>query len=154
MRKNLPRREVQAEIWRLQKAAAVPVGMAPGYFSESPFFPCARLELKELNLDCQGNLTLCCQISGYSGANQGTDVLGNLHRVSLGEACERLRAEVASYLADKHDKVKRGEFGDEDYFPCWYCLKYLGKTSWLNNFPNHPWTRKEDRRKESLHDYA
>ena len=50
------RREVEAEIWRLQKSAAVPVGMAPGYFSESPFFPCAPLELKEFNLDYRGNL--------------------------------------------------------------------------------------------------
>ena len=33
------RRAVEAEIWQLQKSADLPVGMAPGYFSESPFFP-------------------------------------------------------------------------------------------------------------------
>ena len=121
------RREVEAEIWRLQKSAAVPVGMAPGYFSESPFFPCAPLELKEFNLDYRGNLTLCCHLSGYSGANQGTDVMGNLHEVSLAEACERFHQRVAKYLADKHDKVNRGEFSELDHFPCWYCVKYLGK---------------------------
>ena len=59
--------QVEAEIWRLQKSADVPVGMAPGYFSESPFFPCAPLELKEFNLDYRGNLTLCCHLSGYAG---------------------------------------------------------------------------------------
>ena len=61
------RRTVEGDIWRLQKSAAVPVGMAPGYFSESPFFPCAPLKLKEFNLDYRGNLTLCCHLSGYSG---------------------------------------------------------------------------------------
>ena len=128
--------------------------MAPGYFSESPFFPCAPLELKEFNLDYRGNLTLCCQLSGYSGANQGTDVMGNLHDVSLAEACDRFHQRVAEYLADKHDKVNRGEFGELDHFPCWYCLKYLGKTSWLNNFANHPWAREEDLRKARTHDNA
>ena len=114
--------------------------MAPGYFSESPFFPCGPLELEEYNLDYQGNLTLCCQLSGYSGpASYGGDVIGNLKEITLTEACECFRQRVATYLADKRDKINRGEFSELDHFPCWYCLKYLGKTSWLNNFPNHPW---------------
>ena len=121
------RRKVEAEIWGLQKSAAVPVGMAPGYFSESPFFPCAPLELKEFNLDYRGNLTLCCHLSGYSGVNQGTDVMGNLDEVGLAEACERFHQNVATYLADKHDKVNRGEFTELDHFPCLYCVKYLDK---------------------------
>ena len=113
--------------------------MAPGYFSESPFFPCGPLELEEYNLDYNGNLTLCCQLSGHSGANYSADVIGNLNELSLTEACERFRQRVATYLADKRDKINRGEFSELDHFPCWYCLKYLGKTSWLSNFPNHPW---------------
>ena len=134
------RREVESEIWRLKKSASIPVGMAPGYFSEAPFFPCGPLELEEYNLDYNGNLTLCCQLSGNSGANDGTDVIGNLNEISLTEACERFRQRVAIYLADKRDKINSGKFSELDHFPCWYCLKYLGKTSWLNNFPNHPWS--------------
>lgn len=133
------RREVEAKIWELQKIATVAVGMAPGYFSGSPFFPCAPLELKEFNLDYRGNLTLCCQLSGYSGANQETDVMGNLHEVSLAEACERFRQRVSTYLADKHERVSRGEFSELDHFPCWYCVKYLGKVSALEKMPQHSW---------------
>jgi MoaA/NifB/PqqE/SkfB family radical SAM enzyme len=134
------RREVESNIWRLKKSAPIPVGMAPGYFSESPFFPCGPLELEEYNLDYQGNLTLCCQLSGYSGpANYGGDVIGNLKEITLTEACECFRQHVNNYLADKRAKINGEEFGQLDYFPCWYCVKYLGKTSWLNNFPNHPW---------------
>ena len=133
------RREVESEIWRVKKSSSVPVGMAPGYFSESPFFPCGPLELEEYNLDYQGNLTLCCQLSGYSGpANYGEDLIGNLKEITLTEACECFRQRVATYLADKRDKINRGEFSELDHFPCWYCLKYLGKTRWLDNFPNHP----------------
>jgi MoaA/NifB/PqqE/SkfB family radical SAM enzyme len=142
------RREVEAEIWRLKKHASVPIGMAPGYFSESPFFPCGPLELEEYNLDYNGNLTLCCQLSGHSGANYGADVIGNLNEISLMEACERFRERVTTYLADKRSTIDRGDFGDLDHFPCWYCLKYLGKTSWLRRFPNHPWAREEDVQEE------
>jgi MoaA/NifB/PqqE/SkfB family radical SAM enzyme len=130
------RREVESNIWRLKKSAPIPVGMAPGYFSESPFFPCGPLELEEYNLDYQGNLTLCCQLSGHAGLNQGTDVIANLHDVSLAEACQRFRRRVATYLADKRERVSQGEFGDLDHFPCWYCVKYLGKASGLRNKMN------------------
>ena len=130
---------MEAEIWQLQKSAPVFVGMAPGYFSDSPFFPCAPLELKEFNLDYRGNLTLCCQLSGYSGGTPGTDAMGNLHEVSLAEACGRFRQRVATYLADKQERVRRGEFSELDHFPCWYCVKYLDKVPWLKHVPQHPW---------------
>jgi MoaA/NifB/PqqE/SkfB family radical SAM enzyme len=134
------RREVEAEIWQFKKRASIPIGMAPGYFSESPFFPCGPLELEEYNLDYNGNLTLCCQLSGHSGAGFGTDVIGNLNEMTLAQACERFHRRVGIYLADKRDKITGGQFDKLDHFPCWYCLKYLGKISWLNNFPNHPWS--------------
>ena len=133
------RRKLESEIWPLKKSASIPVGMAPGYFSEVPFSPCGPLKLEEYNLDYKGNLSLCCQLSGHSGQNGGTDIIGNLNELSLTEACERFHLRVATYLADKRDKFKRGEFSELDHFPCWYCLKYLGKTSWLSSFPNHPW---------------
>jgi MoaA/NifB/PqqE/SkfB family radical SAM enzyme len=135
------RREVETEIWRLQKSALVPVSMAPGYFSAAPFFPCSPLELEEYNLDYRGNLTLCCQLSGLSGANQGTDVMGNLHDMGLAEACERFRQRVATYLADKQERISRGEFSELDHFPCWYCVKYLGKVPESKNMRQHSWAQ-------------
>ena len=134
------RREIESEIWRLKHSASIPVGMAPGYFSEVPFFPCGPLELEEYNLDYKGNLTLCCQLSGNSGQNDSTDVIANLNEVSMTEACKRFHLRVATYIADKRDKIKTGTFSMLDHFPCWYCLEYLGKTSWLRSFPNHPWS--------------
>jgi MoaA/NifB/PqqE/SkfB family radical SAM enzyme len=145
------RREVEAEIWGLKKSASIPIGMAPGYFTDVALFPCGPLELEEYNLDYNGNLTLCCQLSGNSGRNDGTDIIGNLSEVSLTEACERFRERVSSYLAAKQEKISNRRFTELDHFPCWYCLKYLGKTSWLNNFPNHPWAREKDLRDVRTH---
>jgi len=137
------RREVEREIWSLQKSAAVTVGMAAGYFSESPFFSCAPLALREFNLDYRGNLTLCCQLSGYAEASSETDVIGNLQETTLTEACGRFRQRVERYLADKQAKVERGDLSELDHSPCWYCVKYLGKVAWLKRFPQHPWAQGE-----------
>ena len=133
------RREVEQRIWELAKDAPVFVTMAPGYFSESPFFPCAPLELEEYNVDYRGNLTLCCHLSGYTGANAPDDVIGNLHEVSLVEACRCFRERVEIYLADKRDRVREGAFGELDHFPCWYCVKYLGKLAAADRFPPTAW---------------
>jgi MoaA/NifB/PqqE/SkfB family radical SAM enzyme len=135
------RREVEAEIWALRQHAAVPVSMAPGYFSASPFFPCAPLEQEEYNLDYRGNLTLCCQLSGYAGGTPGTDVVGNLRELSLAEVVARFHQRVATYLADKRERVRRGAFGALDHFPCWYCVQYLDKVPELHRFPTHPWAQ-------------
>jgi MoaA/NifB/PqqE/SkfB family radical SAM enzyme len=133
------RRVVEAEIWDLRQRAPVTVGMAPGYFSTAPFFPCAPLELQEYNLDYRGNLTLCCQLSGYAGGTPDTDVVGNLHDMNLPEAVDRFHQRVATYLADKRAKVSRGAFGALDHFPCWYCVQYLDKVPGLTRMPHHPW---------------
>ena len=133
------RRDVEAEIWRLRQTSPVPVMMAPGYYSESPLFSCAPLALQEYNLDYRGNLTLCCQLSGVSGVNAGTELMGNLHELSLAEACTRFHQRVATYVADKQEQVRRGTFSTLDHFPCWYCMKYMHKVTWLLQFPQHPW---------------
>ncbi len=139
------RREVEAEIWRLQKSAPISVGMAPGYFSEAPFFPCGPLKLEEYNLDYRGNLTLCCQLSGYAGENSEADSMGNLHEISLSRACEQFHQRVATYLADKQDTIRKGEFTELDHFPCWYCVNYLKKVPSGHNFPPPSWEQTDGR---------
>ena len=118
------RREVENHIWALRKSAPVHVDMAPGYFSETPFFPCGPLTLEEYNLDYQGNVTLCCHLSGHAGPNAGDEVLGNLHSMTLMDARRRFHSHVATYLADKRARVSQGALSHLDHFPCWYCVKY------------------------------
>jgi MoaA/NifB/PqqE/SkfB family radical SAM enzyme len=138
------RRTVEEEIWRLQKQARVLVGMAPGYFHASPFFSCAPLALQEVNLDYRGNLTLCCQLSGYSGATAKADLIGNLQELSLTEAWARFGQRVTQYLTDKRERVQQGLFSALDHFPCWYCVQYLDKVPWLKQMPKHPWAPRAD----------
>jgi len=146
------RREIEGKIWALQKNSPVPIGMASGYYTASPFFACGPLAMEEFNLDCTGNLTLCCQLSGISGPRPDTDLMGSLQEMSLVEACERFRQRVGIYLEDKRSRVSRGEFGELDYFPCWYCVKYLDKVQGLQQIPSHPWLHSE-RREAKSNDY-
>src|SRR5688572_11083502 len=75
----------------------------------------------------------------YAGRNAGDDVMGNLHDMSLVDACRRFHARVARYLADKRERVSQGTFDDLDHFPCWYCVKYLGKVNTSDSFPAAAW---------------
>lgn len=125
-------RAVEAEIGILRQTASIPVVMAPGHYSESPFFPCGPLELEELNIDWRGRVTLCCQVSGYWGGADRPDVIADLHHMSLSDADAMFKRRVARYLADKRARVDRGEFRDVDHFPCAYCVDYLGNTHQLS----------------------
>jgi MoaA/NifB/PqqE/SkfB family radical SAM enzyme len=119
------RRAAESEIRELARIAPLPVAMAAGYFSEDPYFRCAPLSLTEYNLDCLGNMTFCCQLSGHPDMASGPDRIGNLHEISLAEACLRFRRFAATYMEDKRRFVERGEFREIDHFPCHYCVGHM-----------------------------
>jgi MoaA/NifB/PqqE/SkfB family radical SAM enzyme len=121
----LERRVAEQEIWTRRSGATVPVGMAPGYHSDSPFFPCGPLELEEFNVDYRGNVTLCCHLSGYGDALGGRDWVGNLAQTSLHEALHLLRSMVSEYLATKRRRFERGELQERDFSPCVYCVRHF-----------------------------
>ena len=123
---SLPeRREVEQEIWDRRSSAALPIGMAPGYHSESPFFPCGPLEMEEFNVDYRGNVTLCCHLSGYDTRLRGRDRAGNLAHMTLKEGLATLRTMVEEYLAVKRLRFERGELEPRDYSPCLYCVRHF-----------------------------
>ena len=133
------RRAVEAQIWALQETAELPLGMGPGYWSESFFFPCGPLEIDEYNVDYRGNMTLCCQISGIAGTNADDDVIADLNQTSLSVACRRFADRVAIYLRDKREQVARNALDELDHFPCWYCVKYMGKVTPAGDAPDRSW---------------
>lgn len=138
------RRALEREIGALRRTAHVAVGMAPGYFVESPAFRCAPLSEDEYNVDYRGNLTLCCQLSGIAGPNSDSDSLGNLNDIGLKEALENFRLKVATYLQHKASRLAAGRFTALDHFPCFYCVKYFGKAAWLMRSTKHAWAELPD----------
>lgn len=114
-----------------------PVARSPS--SPTPeLFPCAPLQGEEFNLDWQGNLGLCCHLSGL-GATGAEEIAGNLWTLSLGEALERLQLIRQRLHADKRRQQAEDRWQDNDDFPCWYCIRHFHKVNWLQRQPDHPW---------------
>jgi MoaA/NifB/PqqE/SkfB family radical SAM enzyme len=132
------RRQADAEIRSLQPRSPIPLVLAPGYHT-ADLFPCGPLRGEDVNVDCYGNLTKCCHLSG-PGENTGrSDTIGSLREMGLGDAWRRLVAENARFRAEKERLLRDQELLDSDFFPCWFCSQYYGKVEWLRYHPDHPW---------------
>ena len=133
------RKLVEAEIVELNGRFPIPIGMAPGYHTTS-LFPCAPLQMQEINIDCKGNVTKCCHLSSHGGGVGQGDVAGNLNDMSFTEAYLKLVEENEQFHQLKIGHLRSGNFKDSDFFPCWYCEVYYRKVDWLKKFKGHPWS--------------
>jgi MoaA/NifB/PqqE/SkfB family radical SAM enzyme len=127
-------KDIPAEIITLQKKYEIPVILAPGFYNHN-LFPCAPLQENEFNIDWQGNLTLCCHLSGCGADTSTKDIIGNLNEISFKEATRKLNQLVGQFHQDKKEHHNDPHFKDTDYFSCWYCLNYFEKVGWLKNYP-------------------
>jgi MoaA/NifB/PqqE/SkfB family radical SAM enzyme len=132
------RREVESEIFRLRERSDFPVALAPGYHSED-LFPCDPLALREVNVDCRGNLSKCCHLSGHGDGSGRADVFGNLNEIGFSKAYADLARDNERIRRDKLGHHADGEWRDSDYFPCWYCSLYYRKVDWLGSMRAHAW---------------
>jgi hypothetical protein len=132
------RREVEAEIGALAATAPVKVAMAPGYHTDE-LFPCAPLNLQEINLDVHGNLSKCCHLSGHGDGVGSDDVVASLHTSSFAEGYRKLLELNHDFRATKLARQAAESLQDDDRFPCWYCSKQYRKVDWLRRIENHPW---------------
>ena len=131
------RRAVEAEVALIAATASVPVAMAPGSYT-TDLFPCAPLNLDEVNIDVRGNMTKCCHLSGHGPGHGRGDIVANLGNTSFGEALDSLRRANETFCRTKERYFEEGG-RETDYFPCWYCTVAFGKADWLASVPDHPW---------------
>jgi hypothetical protein len=94
--------------------------------------------MQELNVDCHGNITKCCHLSGHGGGVGQDDVIGNLKDRGFSELLQRLRHENETFRRAKMDHLASGDFADADFFPCWYCSRHYKKVDWLKSVPGSP----------------
>ena len=127
-------REVENTVSQLQNTLPLRIVMSPRDYI-TPDVPCSPLRMEEFNVDWRGNLTLCCNLSGYDSKRNG-DVIGNLSQMSFSEAYRRLVNLKRKFYDDK--KADCRGYKDLDHFPCLYCLNYFKKVDWLRNFKAIP----------------
>lgn len=131
------RDDIDAEIRALAQKAPIPLVLAPGH-KTAELFPCGPLQLDEININCHGEMTKCCHLSGHGdGVGEG-DIVGNLAEISFGAALERLCAENEQFCSAKmHHFQHDSDMGA--HYPCWYCSLYYRKVDWLQAHVDHPW---------------
>jgi len=135
-------RQVADRVRQLMSSFNLPIFLAPGFPADEPFLQCRTLKMESLTVDYLGRLTFCCQLSGYVGAEErDADVLADLTQVSLAEGHKRFVQRWARFQMDKIDRVASGQFGELDYYPCWYCSKYFKKVGWMAACEDSEWGR-------------
>ena len=133
------RKKVEAEIRHLARQYPIPIAIAPG-FHTTDLFPCAPLNMQELNVNCYGELTKCCHLSGHGDGVGQDDIIGNLQDMRFSDAYQRLVQENEQFHQKKLTHLANGSFADSDFFPCWYCSLSYRKVDWLRELPEHPWS--------------
>jgi MoaA/NifB/PqqE/SkfB family radical SAM enzyme len=133
------RKQAEAEISELQRDFPIRIATAPGTYT-TDLAPCAPLNLDEINIDCRGNFSKCCHLSGHGDGVGDGDIMGSLAAESFADCYSRHAEDNRRIMEHKRRRLQGGEFKDSDFFPCWYCSLYYRKVDWLRKFDRHAWT--------------
>jgi MoaA/NifB/PqqE/SkfB family radical SAM enzyme len=114
-----------------------------GYILDGPIFNCGTI-MNFLNVDFQGNLILCCQLSHVTMGDSvptrfGGELVADLKETSLKEGIIRQYRLAAKLMEDKLES--HGNPPGLSQTPCHWCLYHFGKLEWLKDFHNSPWAQ-------------
>jgi MoaA/NifB/PqqE/SkfB family radical SAM enzyme len=129
------RTQSEQEIAILSNILKMEIGLAAGYYNIDPAPPCASLRGATCNVDYRGRLTLCCNLSGYRGADDEPDVVANLHHEDFATAYPRLLLLIEEQLERRsralaEQKATGSEIDLYTGSPCLFCLQSFGKIPW------------------------
>ena len=130
--------EATAEVRLLARSSPVPVGIDYGFSAPQPRPPCNTMTLGQLYVDAMGRVPFCCQLSRYGTGPE--PILGDLHRQSLATVVEHARASYREFDTLTTIRTRSGRSDALDDYPCASCARSHGRTGFLAEFPDHPWT--------------
>jgi MoaA/NifB/PqqE/SkfB family radical SAM enzyme len=126
-------RAVEQEIALLARIFKMDIGIDVGYYNvDETRPPCAPLAGVSMNVDFRGRLSLCCNLSGFRGAAEESDVVADLNVESFASAYEKLTA-LAAAQSQKRIDALHAEISTPDIYtgsPCLFCLQSFGKIPW------------------------
>jgi MoaA/NifB/PqqE/SkfB family radical SAM enzyme len=129
-------RAAEEEIAILARIFKMKIGIDVGYYNvDVERAPCAPLAGTSMNVDYRGRLSLCCNLSGFRGADAEPDVVADLNEESFASALTKLRALAAAQLERRKQALTtlRARGVAPDLYtgsPCLFCLQSYGKIPW------------------------
>ncbi len=131
----------EQEIALLARIFKMRVSLEVGYYNIDPAPPCSALAGRSCNIDYRGQLSLCCNLSGYRGAVATAEVVADLNVEDFTSAFTRLNAVATTQLNRRRkilaDYAARSEAPPLDIgSPCLHCLQSFGKIPWRNTHAN------------------
>jgi sulfatase maturation enzyme AslB (radical SAM superfamily) len=125
-------RAAEEEIAILARIFKMNIGIDVGYYNvDETRPPCAPLAGVSMNVDYRGRLSLCCNLSGFRGAADETDVVADLNVESFASGFKKFQALAATQLKRRKEALKTLHTPDV-YIgsPCMFCLQSFGKIPW------------------------
>ncbi len=112
-----------------------------GLATDERVFNCGTV-MHDLNVDYQGNLILCCQLShvtlGDGVPNRfGGELVADLKKISLREGIIQQYRLAVKLIEERLENG--GKPLGISHTPCHWCLYRFGKLDWLEEFPDSPW---------------
>lgn len=129
------RADAEREIALLGRVFKMRVGIDVGYYNTDLVAPCSALSGVSANINYRGQLTLCCNLSGFRGGKGDEDIVADLNHENFSTVWPRLQ-HLATAQAEKRvqaltDLAASGEKVElTTGSPCLFCMKTLGKTPW------------------------
>lgn len=127
--------EAEREIAVLARIFKMRISIDVGYYNTAPAAPCSPLHGVSGNINYRGQLTLCCNLSGFRGAVGEADIVADLNHEPFAAGLERLQR-LASAQTSRRVKTL-AEFESAGVkpdltaaSPCLFCMSTLGKTPW------------------------
>src|SRR5688572_6797018 len=133
------RAEAEREIALLARIFKMRIGIDVGYYNTELAPPCSALAGTSCNIDYRGNLSLCCNLSGFRGGRDQKDIVADLSREEFGIAYSRLQNLARDQSERRLQELKRLNAAGiaPDLVagsPCLFCLDSFGKTPWSPSY--------------------
>jgi MoaA/NifB/PqqE/SkfB family radical SAM enzyme len=125
----------EQEVALLARVLKMKVALDVGYIDLDPAAPCSALAGVSCNIDYLGRLSLCCNLSGYRGAAEQSDLIADLKTESFASAYVRLRAVAREQIDRRAVALRQAAKASQepDLFvasPCLFCLRSFDKIPW------------------------
>jgi MoaA/NifB/PqqE/SkfB family radical SAM enzyme len=128
---------VADEVRALAARSVAPIGLDYGTALAQPRPACGTMAMRQIYVDANGRVPFCCQLSRYGTGPE--PIIGDLVTESLATVMARAESRYAEFGAETLRLHQIGQRDEADDYPCLGCARRNGRTSFLADFPEHPW---------------